>query len=141
MKFNNNSPLDTYQFGIRASIQMAQKRNEGRVDCLEKEVGEIREEMQRLLGMEKTVMDFAQNVMRVLQSLEETQKTVVALSSGRVTTTVAQREDRAGWIPGVGEPSGEGGMASDETRRGRNGEWRGSRRVEMPVFTGENPND
>ena len=63
LKFNNNSPLDTYQFGIRASIQMAQKRNEVRVDCLEKEVGEIREEMQRLPGMEKTVMDLAQNVM------------------------------------------------------------------------------
>ena len=45
---------------------MAQKRNEGRVDCLEKEVREIREEMQRLPGMEKTVMDLAQNVMRVL---------------------------------------------------------------------------
>ena len=72
MKFNNNSPLDTYQFGIKASIQMAQKRNEGRVDCLEKEVGEIREETQRLPRIEKTVMDLAQNVMRVLQSLEET---------------------------------------------------------------------
>lgn len=138
LKFNNNSPLDTYQFGIRASIQMAQKRNEGHVDCLEKEVGEIREEMQRLPGMEKTVMDLAQNVMRVLQSLEETQKVVAALSLGRNTTTAAQREDRAGWIPGVGEPSG-GGMASDETRQGGNGEWRGSRWVEMPVFTGENP--
>ena len=44
---------------------MAQKMNEGRVDCLEKEVGEIREEMQRLPRMEKTVMDLAQNVMRV----------------------------------------------------------------------------
>ncbi|RVX15939.1 Pentatricopeptide repeat-containing protein [Vitis vinifera] len=32
-----------------------------------------------------------------------------------------------------------GGMVSDETRQGRNGEWRGSRRVVMPVFTGENP--
>ena len=30
-------------------------------------------------------------------------------------------------------------MASDEMRRGGNGEWRGSRRVEMLVFTGENP--
>ena len=90
--------------------------------------------------MEKTVMDFAQNVMRVLQSLEETQKAVAALSSGRDTTTAAQREDRAGWIPGVGEPSG-GGMVSDEMRRGGNGEWRGSRRVEMPVFTGENLDD
>ena len=107
------------------------------MDFLEKEVGEIREEMQRLLGMEKTVMDFAQNVMRVLQSLEETQKTVVALSSGWVTTTVAQQEDHAKWIPGVGETSG-GWMASDETRRGGNGEWCGGRRVEMPVFTGEN---
>ena len=88
---------------------MAQKRNEVRVDCLEKEVGEIREEMQRLPGMEKTVMDLAQNVMQVLQSLEETQKAVVALSLGRNTTTAAQREDRAGWIPGVWEPSGGGG--------------------------------
>ena len=87
---------------------MAQKRNEGRVDCLEKEVGEIREEMQRLPGMEKTVMDLAQNVMRVLQSLKETQKAVAALSSERDTTTAAQREDRARWIPGVGEPSGGG---------------------------------
>ncbi|RVW90260.1 hypothetical protein CK203_036776 [Vitis vinifera] len=83
---------------------MAQKMNEGRVDCLEKEVGEIRKEMQRLLGMEKTVMDLAQNVMRVLQLLEKTQKVVAALSLGRNTTTAAQREDRAGWIPGVGEP-------------------------------------
>ena len=87
---------------------MAQKMNEGRVDCLEKEVGEIREEMQRLPGMEKTVMDLAHNIMRVLQSLEETQKAVAALSLGRNTTTTAQREDRAGWIPGVGEPSGGG---------------------------------
>ncbi|RVW40949.1 hypothetical protein CK203_076984 [Vitis vinifera] len=76
---------------------MAQKRNEGQVDCLEKEVGEIKEEMQCLPGMEKTVMDLAQN-----------------------------------W-------GGGGGMASDETRRGGNGEWRGSRQVEMPVFTVENP--
>ena len=30
-------------------------------------------------------------------------------------------------------------MALDEMRRGENGEWRGSRRVEMPVFMGENP--
>ena len=117
---------------------MAQKRNEGRVDCLEKEVGEIREEMQRLPRMEKTVMDLAQNVMRVLQSLEETQKAVAELSLGRNTTTAAQREDRAGWIPGVGEPSG-GGMVSDEMRRGGNREWCGSRWVEMPVFTGETP--
>ena len=108
LKFNNNSLLDTYQFGIRASIQMAQKMNEGRVDCLEKEVGEIREEMQRLPGMEKTVMDLAHNIMRVLQSLEETQKAVAALSLGRNTTTTAQREDRARWIPRVGEPSGGG---------------------------------
>ncbi|RVW35112.1 hypothetical protein CK203_085924 [Vitis vinifera] len=52
----------------------------------------------------KTVMDLAQNVMRVLQLLEKTQKVVAALSLGRNTTTAAQREDRAGWIPGVGEP-------------------------------------
>ena len=84
---------------------MAQKRNESRVDCLEKEVGEIRKEMQRLPGMEKTVMDLTQNVMRVLQSLEETQKAVAALSLGKNTTTATQREDRAGWIPRVGEPS------------------------------------
>ena len=69
---------------------MAQKRNEGRVDCLEKEVGEIRKEMQRLPRMEKTVMDLAQNVMRVLQALEETQKAVAALSSGQNTTTATQ---------------------------------------------------
>ena len=59
MKFYNKSPLDTYQFGIRASIQMAQKKNEGRVDLLEKEVGEIKEGMQCLPGMEKAVMDLA----------------------------------------------------------------------------------
>ena len=53
------SSLDTYQFGIRALIQMTQKKNDGRVDSLEKEVGEIKEEMQCLLGMEKTVMDLA----------------------------------------------------------------------------------
>ena len=68
---------------------MAQKKNEGRVDLLEKKVGEIREEMQCLPGMENTVMDLAQNVMRVLQSLEETQKAVAALSLGRNTTTAA----------------------------------------------------
>ena len=38
---------------------MAQKKNEGRVDLLEKKVGEIREEMHRLPGMEKAVMDLA----------------------------------------------------------------------------------
>ena len=63
MKFNNISPLDTYQFGIRASIQMAQKKNDGWVDSLEKEVGDIREEMQRLSGMERIVTGLAQNVM------------------------------------------------------------------------------
>ncbi|RVW58005.1 hypothetical protein CK203_113089 [Vitis vinifera] len=57
---------------------MAQKKNDGRVDSLEKEVGEIKEEMQRLLGMEKTVMDLAQNITRVLSSLEKTQKAVAA---------------------------------------------------------------
>ena len=76
--------------------------------------------------------------MRVLQSLEETQKAVTALSAGRVTMTAAQREDHARWIPGVGEPNG-GWTASDETRRGGNGEWRGGRWVEMLVFTRENP--
>ena len=60
------------------------------MDFLEKEVGEIRNEMQRLPEMEKTVMNLAQNVMRVLQSLEETQNAMVALSLGRVTTTTAQ---------------------------------------------------
>ena len=60
------------------------------MDFLEKEVGDIRGEMQRLLEMEKTVMNLAQNVMRVLQSLEETQNAMVALSLGRVTTTTAQ---------------------------------------------------
>ena len=117
---------------------MAQKKSEGRVDSLEKEVGEIREKMQRLPGMEKTVMDLAQNVMRVLQLLEETHKAVAALSSGRVTTIAAQQEEHAKWIPGVRETNG-GWMAADETRRGGNREWRGDRRVEMPVFTGENP--
>ena len=48
------------------------------MDSLEKEVGEIKEEMQRLLGMEKTVMDLAQNITRVLSSLEKTQKAVAA---------------------------------------------------------------
>ena len=76
--------------------------------------------------------------MRVLQSLEETQKAVTALSAGRVTTTAVQREDHARWIPGVGEPNG-GWTALDETRRGGNEEWHGGRRVEMPVFMGENP--
>ena len=38
---------------------MAQKKNEGRVDLLEKEVGEIKEGMQRLPRMEKAVMDLA----------------------------------------------------------------------------------
>ena len=57
---------------------MAQKKNDGRVDSLEKEVGEIKEEMQRLLGMEKTVMDLTQNITRVLSSLEKTQKAVAA---------------------------------------------------------------
>ena len=60
------------------------------MDFLEKEVGEIRNEMQRLPEMEKTVMNLAQNVMRVLQSLEETQNAMVALSLGRFTTTTAQ---------------------------------------------------
>ena len=117
---------------------MAQKKSEGRVDSLEKEVGEIREKMQRLPGMEKTVMDLAQNVMRVLQLLEETHKVVAALSSGRVTTIAAQQEEHAKWIPGVRETNG-GWMVADETRQGGNREWRGDRRVEMPVFTGENP--
>ena len=57
---------------------MAQKKNDGWVDSLEKEVGEIKEEMQRLLGMEKTVMDLTQNITRVLSSLEKTQKAVAA---------------------------------------------------------------
>ena len=60
------------------------------MDFLEKEVGDIRGEMQRLLEMEKTVMNLAQNVMRVLQSLEETQNAMAALSLGRVMTTTAQ---------------------------------------------------
>ena len=65
--------------------------------------------------MEKTVMDLDQNVMRVLQSLEETQKEMAALSLGQVTTTTAQREDHAKWILGVGGTSGDWIMA-DETR-------------------------
>ena len=85
------------------------------MDFLEKEVGEIREEMWRLPRMEKTVMDLDQNVMRVLQSLEETQKEMAALSLGQVTTTTAQREDHAKWIPGVGGTSGDWIMA-DEMR-------------------------
>ena len=80
--------------------------------------------MQRLPRMEKTVMDLAQNVMRVLQLLEETQKAMATLSSGLDTTTAAQREDRAGWIPGVGEPSGGGG------------EWRRMRRGEVEMENG-----
>ena len=42
---------------------MAQKKNDGWVDSLEKEVGDIREEMQRLSGMERIVTGLAQNVM------------------------------------------------------------------------------
>ena len=83
-------------------------------------------------------MDLAQNVMRVLQSLEETQKAVAALSLRRVITTTTQQEDHARWILGVGEPSG-GWIASNETRRGGNWEGHGGQWVEMPVFTGENP--
>ncbi|RVW92878.1 hypothetical protein CK203_040430 [Vitis vinifera] len=41
---------------------MAQKKNDGWVDSLEKEVGDIREEMQRLSGMERIVTGLAQNV-------------------------------------------------------------------------------
>ncbi|RVW36311.1 hypothetical protein CK203_106821 [Vitis vinifera] len=95
---------------------MAQKKNDGWVDSLEKEVGDIREEMQRLSGMERIVTGLAQNV----------------------TVAAAQREDHAKWIPGVGETSGSW-IATDETRRGGNGEWHGGWRLEMSVFMGENP--
>ena len=96
--------------------------------------------MQRLPEMEKTVMNLAQNVMRVLQSLEETQNAMAALSLGRVMTTTAQWEDHAKWIPGVGETSGNW-IAVDETRWSGNGEWHGERQLEMPIFMGENPDD
>ena len=84
-------------------------------------------------------MDLAYNVMRVLQSLKRHRRQWWHCHQGGTRQLLLNEKTVQDRSLELGNPVGGEGMASDETRQGGNGEWRSSRQVEMPVFTGENP--
>lgn len=140
---------------------MAQKKTKTKLEALEKEMEEVRTELQKLQGLEKAMEHLAQNVAKLLQSQEETQKAVAALanlkvganksfeggSSGSVTEGLVpastfradqRAPDRGKWSEGLSEASVDSDMGKFGPNREENN-WRMIRKLEMPIFSGENP--
>ena len=55
---------------------MPHKNNDNRVDFMERELEEMKMELQRLPELEITMEHLAQNFVKILQKVEETQKLV-----------------------------------------------------------------
>ena len=55
---------------------MAPKTSGGRVESMENELEEMKLQLQRLPGLERMVEHMAQNFVKMMQTLEDTQKSV-----------------------------------------------------------------
>ena len=137
---------------------------DARIDVMEQELEMVKEQLQKLPGIERSLEQMAQNMVRSLQSMEETQKMVAGLvaSNGSVAKApagIASREQLTEGSARQKETSSEhrvvsetgpekrsegqslvgGTWAPPETAPLTGREWQGGRRLEMPIFTGENP--
>ena len=65
------------------SILMAQKKMDTRMDLLEQEMEMVKEQLQKLPRMERSLEQMAQNMVRSLRSVEETQKMVATLMASK----------------------------------------------------------
>lgn len=142
---------------------MAQKKTEGRVELMEKEMEELKAGTQRLPGLETSVEHLTQSMAKMMQSMNETQKILTALilpksarnkemdgeGSGSMTevqiTTNTQTgpvkdqlpQDRGKNYEGIGDSQGEEATLNGQYPEGN---WRRVKKLEMPIFSGENPN-
>ena len=90
------------------------------MDLMEQELEIVKEQLQKLPGMERSLEQMAQNLMRSLQSVKETQKMVAALMApkdsvvkttegeevrGRVTEGSARQKEKTpeqAWVTRMG---------------------------------------
>ena len=143
---------------------MAQKKNDARIDVMEQEMELMKEQLQKLTGIERSLEQMAQNMVCSLQSMEETQKLVAAMAvqkgstaergedstsdgSERMMRVKEKTPDHLGEaVAGVdGRPerpilAKEGGETTDVGVLS-SGDWHGGKRLEMPVFVRDNLDD
>ena len=60
---------------------MAQKKTDARMDIMEQETERVKEQLQKLPAIERSLEQLAQHVVRAIQTMEEMQKAVVALGT------------------------------------------------------------
>lgn len=138
---------------------MAQKKTDNRVEVVEKEMKQLN---QSLPGLEHSVEQLTQNMARMMQTLEATQKAIVALSFPKVVPNQNQTGEGFGSVleghnRGISGPisnrqavdkgkepevMGKESYVSETILTGHTQElydWGRVRKLEMPVFSGENP--
>ena len=135
---------------------MPPKSSDNRVDSMEREMKNIRNKLQRLPGLEMSMEHMAQNFVKLMQTLEETQRTIQSLKSSQDKEKAVLEEGEPSSLPegtllvGNTRKSVEeyGGGLKERSRRepivldGLNDHrepWRGGRRLEMLVFNGGSP--
>ena len=135
---------------------MPPKSSDTRLESVEREIEEIRTELQRIPGLERSMEHMAQNVVKLMQTMEETQKAVQSLKTSQAKQkTVADGGEPSSQPEGspplgnvreesVGPIGGPRERGRFETQflgaHGGQGEFgHGIRQLEMPVFNGECP--
>ena len=120
---------------------MAQKKMDAKMEVLEQELEMVKEQLQRIPRIERSLQQLAQNVVRSLQTGEETQRMVAALANSDGAM--------GGRAKGSSQPKERTPERPNATRVGQeirtkgpsllNRDWHGGRRLKMPIFIGENP--
>ena len=117
---------------------------------MQQEMEMVKEQLQKLSGIEHPLEQLDQNVVRSLQVAEETQKMVVALGAPRdspvrmaeVEGTPVRRSEGSsvpkGKAPEQANMLGTGQGGRVDVPSSLSGDWHGGRRLKMPVFTREN---
>ena len=73
---------------------MAQKKMDARMDLMEQELEMVKEQLQKILGIERTLEQMSQNLVRSLQLLEDTQRLVTVMAGQKGTPIDKRRGDK-----------------------------------------------
>ena len=90
---------------------MAPKTSGGRVESMENELEEMKLQLQRLPGLERMVEHMAQNFVKMMQTLEDTQKSVQSLASAQAKSKMTAGEPSS--RPMTSSPTGCSRDAAD----------------------------
>ena len=88
-------------------VTMPPKHSDNRVESVERELEEIRSKLQRLPGLERSMEHMAQNVVKLMQSLEETQRAVQSLKTSQAKEKTVADGGEASSRPDESSPLGD----------------------------------